>query len=102
MTNMHTATELARTYLTAFDATAAIMKAIDSKADEEAAEPDLCRLDAERDRALEALAHTPARTIEELKAKAAVAAREDENELVCEATTALRRSIWRDIAALGH
>lgn len=99
---MSTATELARQYLTAYDAATSILKRIAGKADEDAAEPELCRLDAERDEALAALARTPARTIEELKAKAAVAAREDENDLVCEATTALRHSIWADIAALGH
>lgn len=93
---MNTATELAATYFTAFDAAAAILKTGTGN------EPELDTLDDERDRALEALAATPARSIEELKAKAAVAAREDQYDLDCEVTAALRRSIWEDIANLGH
>lgn len=95
-TAMTTATEIASRYIAAFDAAAAILKTGTGN------EPELDRLDTERDEALAALASTPARTIEGLKAKAAVAAREDDNDLVCEATTALRRSIWEDIEAIGH
>lgn len=99
---MSTATELANIYLNAFDAAVSIMKAVNSATEEDAVEHELTRLDCERDGALAALAGVPARTIEEIKAKAAVCAREDENRMYCEATTALRHSLWRDIAALGH
>lgn len=73
-----------------------------STTEADAVEHELTRLDSERDGVLAALASVPARSIEEVKAKAAVCEREDVNRIYCGATTALRHSLWQDIAALGH
>lgn len=97
---MQSATEIAAAHAATVAGYLAAYRQCESLADEFG--DGLERFDTERDAALSALAVTPARTLTDIKAKAAVVAREEDMDGADHAlVVALRASLWRDIDAWG-